>query len=464
MRKEDEKTINSVGSCKDDTKRRQNMGNKNSKSRRSGNKRNSTRKSPATKDRLNKDIPESNDPNWYFTDAGLMDSVSKFSFNNFLGYGKGPGSDTIPYAVTFRFNAAAGNPTDINNIADLRNNGINMAALKLYTTLSSQSGKTTNYGPEDLAILMLALGSVIESVEFGRRALGLAFTYNNRNWNYPSNIIRACGFSDSILDDLAQKRMDFNVIINSINKIVFPANIAYFAKCAQMYQNIWLDSESPMAQSIVYAPASYWKLVEDASDRGSILATQDWVDYLTWDSYLHNLKSQINAILMSSTYNYIYGDVLNYAAKNSVDLFHLDLVSEGYGVIPMYNLNVLSQIHNLQTTGVPEERALSVNASSTEAITTPSNDVHADAATGCILYNPAFKYRFGKESDLYVDSLVADPDVNTRIDMTRFSVRYDGKRDLYIAETSTKDTYCMGIALPDHYCVGMYVASRSTEG
>lgn len=438
-------------------------GNKKNNSRKKGKGRNGTRKPYDKKDQIISDIPESNDPNWYFTDPKLMDSVSRFSFNNFLGYGSGPGYKDIPYAVSFRFNAAAGNPTDSNHIVDLRNNGINIAALKLYTTLSSQSGKTTNYGPEDLAILMLALGSVIESVEYGRRALGLAFTYNNRNWNYPSNIIRAAGFDESILDNLAQKRMDFNVVINSINKIVFPSNIAYFAKCTQMYQNVWLDSDSPMAQSILYNPQSYWLLAEDANNKGSLLATMDWLYISTWDQYLLHLKEQINAILMSSTYNYIYGDVLNYSLKSKVELFHLDLVSEDYGIIPVYNMNILSQIHNLQTTGLPEEHACSLSPNSSETVTTASNNVQADAETGCIIYNPAFHYNYGVDHGLYVDSLVADPDVNTRVDMTRYSIRSTGHRDLYTVNTDSKFTYMAGVALPDHYCVNFYIASRNND-
>lgn len=435
-----------------------------SKSRSKGNRSNKSRNNNNNRARLANDVKSSNDPNWYFTDPQLMESVSKFSFNNFLGYGSGPGYENIPYAVTFTFNPAAGNPTPKQKLADLRNNGINIAALKLYTTLSSQSGKTTNYGPEDISILMLALGSLIETVEFGRRALGLAFTYNNRNWNYPSNIIHASGFDASILDNLAQKRMDFNVAINSINKIVFPSNIAYFAKCAQMYQNVWLDSESPMAQSIIFAPASAWILNEEGTEAGSVLNTENWLPYSTWDQYMDLLKRQINAILMSSTYNYIYGDVLNYASKRSIELFHLDLVSEAYGVIPMYNANVLSQIHNLQTTGGPAEEVLYLTSSTETAYSTPSNDVHADAETGCIVYNPAFTYVYGCEDSLYVDSIVAEPDVNVRVDMTRYAVRCSGSETLYTKGSQTGMSYMKGVTLPDHYCVAYYIACRATDG
>lgn len=414
---------------------------------------------------MDEDIKKSNDPNWYFTDATIMDETSKFAFNNFLGYGSGPASDIIPYAVTFRFNPAAGTPTSLLDPIELKKNGINLAALKIYTSLSSQSGKTSNYGPEDVAVLMLALGSVIEMVEWGRRALGLAFTYNQRNWNYPENIIEATGFDSSILTDLAQRRMNFNVIINLINRVSFPANVAYFAKCATMYQNIWLDSESPMAQTIIYAPNSHWVLDEQKSEKGSVLTTVKHKSVITWDEYLTMLKAQIDAILSSSTYNYIYGDVLNYAIKQNVPLIHLDLVSESYAVLPQYNVNVLNQIHNLTAFGEPYGFKLYDSETSPEAdyLTTPSNDVYADASTSCVLYNPAFLAAYGGTNAFYVDSMVKDPDVATRIDMTRFAIRASGKFTKMDAQNTKSVSVYSGVALPDHYCVGFEVHTRKDD-
>lgn len=408
-----------------------------------------------------------NDPNWYFADSRLMDTVSKFAFNNFLGFGNGVGSNDIPYAMQIYINPAAACSMDMRTNSHNRTSGINMAALKLYTTLSSQSGKTSNYGPEDLAILMLALGDLLSFVEYGRRTLGLAFTYNNRNWNYPVNIIEACGFNESVLTDLPQKRMDFNVALNTINKISFPANIAYFFKCTNLYQNIFLDSTSPMAQSYVLIPASVWVLDEKSNPSGSVLKTKYLFSgtgaTISWDTYLTTLNEMIEAIMMSSTFNYIYGDVLNYAAKSATPMLHLDLVSEDYAVIPVYNELVLTQIHNMNAWGAPIGHQLFVDTGYKIAANTPSNDVIADANTGTVRYNPAFSAKSLYTKDLYVDALNPDPDVNVRVDMTRFTIRAEVDRNAYKNNDPTPIRVITDAALPDHYPVSFNIISAGGQ-
>lgn len=408
-----------------------------------------------------------NDPNWYFADKGLMESVSKFSFNNFLGYGDGVGQNKVPYALQIYFNPAAACGMDPVLNDSNRQAGINMASLKLFTTLSSQSGKTTNYGPEDLSILMLALGDLISFVEYGRRTLGLAFVYNNRNWNYPVNMIKACGFTSDVLNNLAQKRADFNVTLNTINKISFPSNVAYFYKCANMYQNIFLDSTSPMAQSYVYIPNSVWILDEKMSGAGSVLKSRNlWNTSsdmtMTWDNYMSILNDMVNAIMQSSTFNYIYGDVLNYAAKSNVPLLHLDIMAEDYATMPVYNELALSQIHNLTATGSPMENQFYSDVAHTVQANTPANNVYADAATNSVRYAPVFAYHPLQIADLYIDSLTPDPDVNVRIDMTRYAVRADSTIDLYTADSATpKGKGINNAALPDHYVTYMRIMHSS---
>lgn len=441
---------------------------KNSSNKRCGRGRNKKRAPQSKGTQKNYPVTKgNNDPNWYFSDKGLMDTVSKFAFNNFLGYGKGVGSNTIPYAMQIYINPAAACSMDWSDDDNNRTAGINMAALKLYTTLSAQSGKTSQYGPEDLAILMLALGDLISFVEYGRRTLGLAFTYNNRNWNYPSNIIEACGFDNSVLTNLAQKRMDFNITLNTINKISFPANIAYFSKCASLYQNVFLDSLSPMAQSYIYLPYTIWELDEKSSSSGSVLKTVGlWTSIgatITWDEYMTKLNTMISAIMMSSTFNYIYGDVLNYAAKTNVPMLHLDLVSEDYAVVPVYNELALTQIHNMNAFGAPIDAALYKETSHETQVNTTGNDVIGDAGTGTVKYTPHFYYWNLYIQDLYIDALESEPDVNVRIDMTRYALRASYMMDAYPAGSATPTSVLTDVTLPDHYVVCFNIKSESGD-
>ena len=205
-----------------------------------------------------------NDPNWYFTDAGVADAAASFAFDQYLGVpfsmGLDVGSTTgvtevdtyVPTIMSISVNPCPGDTSSIQT-------GINMAALKTYTTLSSQNAKTTAYAPQDITTLILSLGEVISVLEHIRRAFGVAFTYNQRNRSMPTKLLDSMGFnSGDFLTNLAQHRLEFNSWITAINKIPFLDNFAYLYKCADIYQGVYSDSESAMAQIVFMRPYSTW--------------------------------------------------------------------------------------------------------------------------------------------------------------------------------------------------------------
>lgn len=150
-----------------------------------------------------------NDPNWYFLNSDVARQVAAISFDQYLGV-----TSTVPGSyvdasdndqeIDYKLNVPSILVLGINpspGIADTSTEGINLAMLKLYSTLSSQNAKTTAYAPQDLAILMLQLGEVISIMEHMRRAFGIAFTYSHRNRTLPKQILSAMGFDpDDFLD------------------------------------------------------------------------------------------------------------------------------------------------------------------------------------------------------------------------------------------------------------------------
>lgn len=231
-----------------------------------------------------------NDPNWYYLNAEIANQASSFSFDQFLGVNTPLNALTksgvssshqvpLPSIMTIELNPCPGNTLSIQT-------GINMAALKMYTVLSSNNAKTTNYAPQDLTMLMLSLGEVISVMEHIRRTFGVAFTYNQRNRSMPKLLIQSMGFTpDDFLGNMAQHRLQFNSWVTAINKIPFLSNIAYFYKCADLYQKVYTDSESAMAQLYVFKPYSTWILNETYDDNGSGLETKllpakgKWTDW-----------------------------------------------------------------------------------------------------------------------------------------------------------------------------------------
>nr|QQM99847.1 putative capsid [Picobirnavirus sp.] len=402
-------------------------------------------------------------PNWYFTDHGLAEQASRFSFQSFIGNGEFVDRATLPSIMTFYLNPSIGGhvgPTDSTA-------AVNLCARKLYSQLSNKSGRTAQYAPQDIMTLILAMGEVISYASYLRRAFGLVFTYNQRNRDLPTHLIEAMGINaEDLFANLAPYRVRYNTTLNMANKIPIPANIAWFQKCESVYQGIFTDSPDALAQLYAFVPATSWKINETAYEGGTILETipvvmskQGEVVIRTMSSHITTLASMIDALLTSSTYNIIYADILNYASGNNVPLLHMGIVDELYSVVPQYDEEVLLHIHNLSV-ACPTTNTMLNLEDSEHSLYTPFNDVYPSASNNNLIYMPIIpllnstELEEGEMSVLskldIVDFPYGDPDLTQRIEATRFSIRYgtdafnvSGTGGLWIAFS----------ALPDHYCV-----------
>lgn len=224
-----------------------------------------------------------NNPAWYYTDPEMADQISRFSFNQFAGLSK-PYGKYVPQIMGIYLNPSPG-VTPINGplatdpwreaAVKAQNKGINMASLKWWSILTATSGRIAPYTRNDVAVLILALSEVVSIYEYIRRTLGLYMAYSLRNRVLPQGLIEASGID---ADDLARKhpnyRLRMNTLVARINQLPIPGNIMYIAKAQDLYQHIYADSDSPMAQFYVVSPSTTWVIDEDtAPETGTILRT-----------------------------------------------------------------------------------------------------------------------------------------------------------------------------------------------
>nr|UVJ88924.1 putative capsid protein [Picobirnavirus sp.] len=408
-----------------------------------------------------------NHPSYYFKDKALMEQVTSLSFTQFLEADGTPFSQTehfdkvkVPAICNLYFNPSPGFTLG-RNTAD---GGINIAAMKLYTKLSSMNAKTTQYAPQDVAMLMLALGEVVSTYEWIRRVFRSAFLYNKRNWNMPKALITAMQVDfDDLISNLADYRLRFNAVVNSINQISFPGDLEYFSKCATMYSHIYQDSDSPMSQIYMFHPATTWILDETAFDEGSILKTtrfcqradgsgfpSDYMQPLSY--YIDLLSTMIQAILNSSTYNYIYADVLRLVDPSK--LLTMPYIIEGDGIAPEFDPMMNVMINNLNIVPQPVGAGTETR--------TPANDVYPKVDNNAVFYAPLFPKNWGDgattqtrilgETIINFPHSMGNPDVDQRVEATRFITLVEGDVE------STDDA-----AIPDHYCVYLAVVTKLTE-
>jgi len=413
-----------------------------------------------------------NDPNWYFTDAMVAEQASQLSFQQFAG-SPAPvvGTFKMPTIMRFEMNACpmpsfSANiqkydetiPAETNwGVQDAsgfyEKDGLNLASMKLYTLMSTFTGRTSTYGPQDIGLMILAIGSIAELIEHIRRAFGLALTYNPRNRVFPRTLINALGFdADDLFWKLADYRMRFNSEIIRINQIPLLDNIGYLRKCRDIYQKIYLDEPSDMAQVYAMVPRTVWILNEDDPNTPSFLETKyitEYIEPLSMQTWLNELHDMITKVLESSTLNLVYADLINLNSKIGFPTWQFDLLAENYVVLPEFNATFLLQVHNLDVVGDPlaSARAGLVN----NIPFTDANDVKQDPNTNSIIYNPMFPNQYSGAHAMVVDMATDNPSLEDRIEALRYKVAWSG---LYYIEGSgsTVGNWDVFKALPDHYC------------
>lgn len=467
--------------------------NNRSKSKNRKNVKDEVRSKLTVDDERLSDRNRDNDPNWYFTSSELASQAGELSMQEVLGNGPVIQEAEMPTCAIVYLNPSpgvsysmTGNEDDMTGWRDdnpsvsrqilpteaVINDGANLMAFKMYTLMSSFTGRTQSYGPQDLLIMILAISQVAAISEHIRRAFGMALTVNARNRALPKGMMEAMGVRpDDFIAHLADYRMQFNIQMTRINQVPLLDNVGFIRKCRDIYQKVYVDTDSPMGQNWIFAPYSTWKLDESSSEEGGFLQTIDLPHYNSPENlstWLSVLTGMIDAILSSSTMQIVYSDLINLANKVNVPTWQFDYLAENYVVLPEYNRNAQLQLHNLDIVGSPMLPSWKATSAETMvAPPTPSNDVRQDPERNCILYNPMFSVCTGAASsagyvsfsqiphDTIVDFDTPNPTLEDKIEALRFSNVQGNYKFTVINPDHNNDrmmaTY--GGTLSDHYVV-----------
>lgn len=448
----------------------------NNKSRR---KKSSSKYSKTSKDDVEGDSSKTevvngpqmmNDPDWYFTDGVMKEGLTRLPTLEFLG-------QNIKLNPSVNFSA---DPDGTNAVSTVLKSpvlgahylnpspgfskgptsAINMAAKKIYSKMASSNAKTANYAPQDVATLILALGEIISITTHLTRAYGVANYYNKLNRRIPKVFLDAMNYTGSVADwarEMPEFRNRLNRVITIANAITFPANIPYFKKCAYVYQHIYADKEITMSPFHMFIPYSTWILDEVTYDQGSILKTVA-LNNKTPFEILTILEDMIDAILASSTYNYIYADVLNLSARGVLggELLTFATVPIDFTMDPLFSPQFNWQLKNATIYGMP-------NASEyVEGMDTPSNDVYPDANANTIVYMPSWSSTGSLDIRPNIqinEPIIRVPEVGVSEDDLVELLVYAGnkwvKADPNANDSAKWDVYgtIMETDIPDHYFV-----------
>lgn len=305
----------------------------------------------------------SNDPNWYFKDKNILDSVASFSFNNALGR-------RLPLSKFFTRNGdlelstaeTASTASGVMGItvgltagvADTAQDPLNLAAVNVYSYVRYKNSGAANYDAPDFMLYLIAMDSIYACWNWLKRVYGIASTYSQLNRYEPKGMFAIENIDfDDIISNLADFRGWLNVKANEISAYCVPATMTYNVRHSWLFSNVFADSESGKAQLYMYVPDFFFKYDEMSSPNGGKLvpvACPRSAAYKgTAPAKLSDLKAILNGMLEALNYSedigIMSGDVLK--AYESSGLFQLSTFEADYRVEPAYSKEVLTQIENL---------------------------------------------------------------------------------------------------------------------
>lgn len=381
-----------------------------------------------------------NDASYYYPDKMVGEQINNYSFAQFSGVpidfgftiGNNNPSYVVPNVMSVRL--APSVPTDYQS-GGKPQSGITTVGMRNFTAMSCTNSRTNfQYMGNDITIGILAIGNLLSTISWCKRALGSAYMFNYRNRAYPEEIFEAYRINTTdFRARLANYRVRFNTLMATAQKIPFPATIPYFDKCSHMFEYIYLDGkDSNMAQTYMFNPALVWELDEAYDSNGSGLKTIPFVEgsnSYNFEHYLDILENQIIALLNSTTLNYVYADVLRLVSKGKLSkLIEMPFIPDDYMVRPVISDEISLWIHNMTVIGAPIVDPSTVEPAFTG--TTHWNDVSCDTNKNAIKYNPLFTTNFSTNNDhptniRLVDYFKENPSLEERVAATRLLTTYD---------------------------------------
>lgn len=395
-------------------------------------------------------VGDINDPNYYFTDENLKNQIASFSFNQFTGVPIKLATRTDGNDLTRSFSTVMSilvNPSAGYTTGAGVQNSINLAGLSLYTKLSANNAKTSVYAPQDLTTLILGVGQLIALAGHCARAFGLTRLFNFRNRAYPKTIIEATGINyDDLVENFADYRNRYNLLMVTASQIPIPANIPYFAKCREMFAHAYLDMEgSAMAQTYVLVPDTTW-LMDEQAEGGTaldVLIIHPESGTKTMSALLGALQAQIQALLNSTTLNAVYSDILRVAEKEGMPLYTFTTLPDDYTVLPVYNSEIRKWINNLTVMGKPLDTPVVGDH-------TAGNKVLPDPNNNGIKYRPQFPINMTAAIDPILNFDTGNATVDDIIEATRLTCAYT-------VTTPGQGDYTDECALPDYYVTSIHI-------
>lgn len=304
--------------------------------------------------------------------ASLINAPSGTTMTRFISAGQSPSLCSLRVVPTIGMSSAANSPA-------------NLAANNVYAYVRYMNSGSKNYDQADLMLYLMAMDSIYSRWNWLKRIYGYMRVYSQYNRTMP----RAFAMADHInFDDWQNHLVDLRYYLNQtaaqISSFCVPAVMPIFIRHSWMFSNIYKDSDSQKAQLYMFNPAGFYFYDETTSKYGGKLSwTNQFKDtsnndvLLNFNTVINDFNSMIAKVSYSEDIGVMSGDILK--AYGQEKLFKLSPVTEDYMIEPVYNEEVLNQIHNSTVVPIADNGA---NGNTNLSVT-------QDPDTGFLIWGPS---------------------------------------------------------------------------
>lgn len=289
----------------------------------------------------------SNDVAWYGKDSQLIKDAGNLSFFQTAGLPyefQAPQGITLsgssqrnPGIMSFKVMTTPGSCGEWSSVA-------NVAIRDIYSFIRHANSGHSNYDAADLGMYMMAYDSCLTYYAWMVRGYGLARTILLKNRYTPEALMLACGINySSIVSNLAQFRAYINTFAARLSALKVPSSWHIMERHMWIFSNVYADAPVDKAQFYVFAPAGFWEYRTGQTPEATGLYPVTGFDNADFGVITSNGDKLLNSILNSEDFNIMSGDIIKAFGDN---VFHLNFIAEDYSVAPVYDPEVLLQIHN----------------------------------------------------------------------------------------------------------------------
>lgn len=325
-----------------------NTGNKNGSQRKGGKRRKDGRRRDAGDQRGKDGLPWKNDWHYYAPSEQIVKDIASLPFSRLPGltwslpkrYGADHNIGTVqPSVMSIDYVMM---PGQSNNPSS----AINMAGKRLFTYIRRKNSGAANYEAADLLMYILAMREIYAKYFQVKRAIGVASGFYMQNRSIPAALFQAMGINyDGVPDQIAQLRGRANLIAQKINSFAVPKYFKVFERDAYVSSFIFADARGERAQFYVFHSQYYRVWDPTGSTAGTQLNTKSLGGTTSIGAMLDAIDEMLDALFYDSDANIIAGDTLKAFADS--DLYKVQEIPDDYIILPVFDEDILMQIHNL---------------------------------------------------------------------------------------------------------------------